>query len=223
MAYAQIVVLEMSSVCDSDTFFKALNGFFEEHGYELYPVLNQFRKYREGGFTNVIFSNTQYADRLVVECTFGCRINLVEETVMPFSNGVNGYKEESNTTVTNLANYLGKPGFKLRVENTSSLEESVCFVKTFFETEGFEFLEKMTSVRQVEAFFNANPTGNSMYSFNHQLRAFRGITLATIAQNPRWEELRKEYLQLLSKYGTPPIIIDKFNRLCSHLARISLN
>jgi hypothetical protein len=212
-----------TSPCSSASFFKALTPFFKRAGYELYPVLNQFRKYREGGFVNVIFSIAQHQQKLIIECSFGCRINWIEETVMPFSNGINGYKEESNTTVTNLAKYLHKPGYKLHISDAESFKESVAFIQDFFLQQGFSFLEHQTHIKQLEEKFNATPTQNSLYTFNHQLRAFRGISLATIAQNPHWESLRKDYASLLKRYGAPALIMDKYHRLCNHLADISLN
>jgi len=206
-----------------EKFFEQLRPFFSEEGYVAYRVYNQFRKDTDGGFTNVIFSITHYHHELVIDCTFGSRINLVEETVMPFSNFVNGYKEESNTAITNLAKFLDKPNFKLMINGTDSFNESVQFVKVFFQQHGFEFLEQLTQLKNVERYFNANLKKASLLAFNHQLRAFRGITLATVAQNPHWEELRKEYLILLRRYATPEIIVDRFERLSNHLAGMSLN
>lgn len=204
-------------------FFEALVAFFKEAEYEAYPVFNQFRKDRDGGFTNVIFSITHYHNELVIECTFGSRINLVEETVMPFSNCINGYKAESNTAITNLAKFLNKPHFKLMINGTESFNDSVAFVKHFFKESGFAFLKELNEISHVEKLFNANLNNVSLLAFNHQMRAFRGITLATVAQNPRWEAVRQEYLVLLRKYGTPEVIIDRFESLSNHLAGMSLN
>jgi hypothetical protein len=204
-------------------FFEALVAFFKEAGYEAYPVFNQFRKDRDGGFTNVIFSITHYHNELVIECTFGSRINLVEETLLPYSNFINGCKAESNTAITNLAKFLNKPHFKLMINGTESFNDSVAFVKTFFDESGFQFLQELTEITNVEQHFNHNLKNVSLLAFNHQMRAFRGITLATVAQNPHWEDVRQEYIVLLRKYGTPEVIMDRFERLSNHLAGMSLN
>lgn len=200
-----------------------MQPFFEKNGYQLNAVLQQFRRYSEGGFTNIIFSPSYYDDCQILEVSFGSRINLVEESIMPFSNGINGYREESNTSITNLSQYHGIKNYRYKIFDEASHNEALEELCNFFEQDGFSFLNSLTDIPRLEALFNAKPEEKNPLAFNQQLRCFRGMALAALTQNPDRADLKVRYLRLLQRYRTAEVIIERFERFAQHLSQISYN
>ncbi|MDR9373961.1 MAG: hypothetical protein RI565_03775 [Schleiferiaceae bacterium] len=204
-------------------FFEHLQPFFAAEGYHFHPILNQFRQTFDGGFRNVIFGFSAYEDTTLVECTFGVRLDLIEDTIMPFSTGINGYLDESNTTQTNLAKYHQVPHYRLRFAHPAEMEAAGQELRQFFVQEGFAFLEKHSALKALEARYNQAPHQPSLLAFSTRMRCFRGMALATMAQSPYWESLYQVYQEELRRWGTPSIITDRYEALCQHLLRLGVN
>ncbi len=204
-------------------FFESLQPAFQEHHFEFVPMLNQFRKMTDSGFKNIIINPSIYPDFIYFELTFGTRIDIVEETITPYITGLRGFKAECNTAVTSLSKYLKKPYFRLKAESERELEDVIRFVIRFFEREGLSFLQSLEDINILEAAFNNEPEKESLVAFDHELRSFRGLTLATMVQNPRWNELREIYLENLIRHNSPSLILENYNRLIRFLSDLGLN
>lgn len=213
----------MSNKAFKPDVFAACAPFFQERGYTYQPILHQFQKDHQKGFTNIILSPTHYEDCTYVECSFGCRINLVEELIRPFSKGINGYKDEANTAITNMAKYLNEPHFRYKIKQPADLETFLEKIQTFFTREGFSFLDDLLDLNCLEQHFNGNLSRPSLMAHNEQLRSFRGLVLACIVQNPRWTEILSAYQVLLRQQGTPLVIMDRFDELSNRIAGFGLN
>lgn len=204
-------------------FFSRLKQLFEEEGFEYIPVQNQFKKYTESGFFNVILHPTQYDEMVYFDLHFGARINLVERTISPYSHGLRGYKEESNTCITNLGKYLGKPHYKLKAANPQEMRETGQYIQSFFENEGLPFLYSLSDLAKVEHAFNAAPHKESVLAYPHELRCFRGITLAALTQSYAWDRINAAYLQYFEQRQSPLIIRENYRRLVNFLTNMGLN
>jgi len=204
-------------------FLEHLQPFFAAEGYQFHPILNQYRQPFEGGFRNVILGFSEYENTTLVECTFGVRLDLIEEAIMPFSSGINGYLDESNTTQTNLAKYYQIPHYRLRFAGPPEMEQAGRELCHFFTQEGFAFLERYSALERLEARYNQAPHQPSLLAFSTRMRSFRGMALATLAQSPHWEKLHRAYEEELRRWGTPTIIMDRFEALCQHLLQLGLN
>jgi len=204
-------------------FFTRLKALFEAEGFEYIPVQNQFKKYTESGFYNVILSPTWYGELVYFELHFGARINLVEDTISPYSHGLRGYKEESNTCITNLGKYLEKPFYKLKASSPQEVRSTGDYIYDFFQREGLAFLYSLSDLAKVEHAFNAAPHKESVLAFNHELRCFRGITLAALTQSHAWERVHQAYQAYFEQRKSPLIIRENYQRLVSFLTNMGLN
>lgn len=205
------------------SFFAALKQLFEEEGFEYIPTQNQFKKHTESGFFNVILHPTRYEEMVYFDLHFGARINLVEQTISPYSHGLSGYKEESNTCITNLGKYLGKPHYKLKAANPQEMRETGAYLQRFFETEGLPFLYSLSDLAKVEHAFNAAPLKESVLAYPHELRCFRGITLAALTQSVAWNRINEAYQRYFELRQSPLIIRENYQRLIGFLTNIGLN
>jgi len=185
--------------------------------------MNQFRKNTDSGFQNIIINPSIYPHYINFELSFGSRINIVEETILPYTTGLKGFKAERNTAITSLPKYLKQPRLRLRAKDEKEMEEVIRYIRIFFEKEGFLFLNSLQNIKKVEEAFNEQPEEESLIAFDHELKSFRGLTLATMVQNPRWNELRKIYSQNLQRHNAPEIIIENYWNLVHFLSDLGLN
>lgn len=203
--------------------FEILRSFFLQEGYVFQPMGNQFRKERPQGWQNIILSFGHYEDCTLIELSFGSRVNIVEELIAPYTYGLRGYQAESNTTITNLSKYQQEPHFRFKIREEADLYRMAAHVRDFFRREGFDFLNQLSDLTTLDELFNKDPMGPCLVSFNHQLRSFRGIAIASLSQNFQWESLAQDYRALLTRYSSPAVVMDRFKDFSSYLATTALN
>lgn len=206
-----------------NTFFEALKPFFEAAGFRPMPWFNQFQARIPGGYQNVFVLVSHYDDISLADVSFGLRINLVEETIMPYSNAVNGYKENANTCLTTMGRFRGKKYDRFRISSAGDWSRAQLQVEDFFTKEGFAELDRLSRLKALEATFNGEVGQSKKWSFNQQLHCFRGLALASLTQNPHWEKIYQDYRQSLMACGTPHLIMDRFQQLADRLAGMGLN
>lgn len=215
--------MDLISEFNKVAFFEKLEPCFANRGYYFVPLLNQFRCNTESGFTNIIITPTLYSDVIYFEITFGSRINLVERTIQPYIRGLKGYKEDRNTAITSYGKYHGNPHVRLKAQSVNQLNAVIDEIQQFFEDEGFQYLQTLEKTVGLDTLFNTNPQKTSAVAFNHELRGFRGITLATLQQNPQWEKINSAYLKMFEQRHTPSILVDNYKRLVAFLSNSGLN
>lgn len=203
--------------------FEILAPFFAKEGYSLIKLDHQFRKDHARSWRNIIFSFSPYEDLSLVECTFGARINLVEEMIAPFVFGMRGLQAESNTTITNLAKFKGEKHLRFEIRDEADIYRMAAHIKDFFRKEGFSFLDSLADLKTLDSYFNDSPNKVSLLAFSEPLRCFRGMAVASLNQNPKLAELRDHYLQRLNLYGTPHAIRDRFSEFSRQLLAATLN
>ncbi|MEQ9263416.1 MAG: hypothetical protein RLP14_09670 [Owenweeksia sp.] len=204
-------------------FFETLQPLLGSYGYEFMPLLNQFRKTSRKGYCNIIIYPTIYPERIFFEVSFGSRINIVERTLLPYVNGVKGFSEDGNTAITNLKRFLSQPQFTLTANNGQQLKEVIRFISDFFENGGFDYLESLTDIHQLDRLMNMDFRDKYLFSGNPVLHCFRGITVATLNANPNWNELYQGYVKYMESLQTPRLIQENFNRLVFFLSDMGLN
>ncbi len=205
------------------TFFESLAPNFNAQGYQLTPMLNQFRRNTESGFTNIIITPALYSDVIYFEITFGSRINLVESTIEPYIRGLKGYKDDRNTAITSYGKYHGNPHVRLKAQSIKQLSSVMNEIQQFFQQEGFEYLKTLEKIEGLDTLFNKSPHKTSSVAFNHELRGFRGITIASLMQNSEWSNIHQAYLKMFEQRHTPSILVDNYKRLVAFLSNSGLN
>lgn len=198
-----------------------LQPFFAQYHYHYFPVENQFR-YPEGkSWRNVILGLSTYEDGAVVEVSFGIRNHWVEETIAPFVRGMGGFHAESNTAVVNWIKYHGTGSQRFWVQNPGDWNRVAARLRDFFAKEGFAFLQKIARPATAEKFFNADFKRPSLLCFHPQMRAFRGMALASQVQNLAWEAYCEAYREWLRRYGSSRLMLERYELMVGQLRAIA--
>lgn len=200
-----------------------LRPFFEDNGYHFVELGHQFRKETKGAWQNVIFGFSAYEEELVLEVTFGSRLDIIENLIAPYTYGIRGYQAESNTCITNMSKYKKEPHFRFKIKEEQDLYRMAAWVRDFFRREGFSFLDSLLDIEKLNAHFNTEPRKTCLLSFNQQLRCFRGLAIASLQQNANWEDLQKDYFAILKLYGCSEMMLERYHAFSRHLAATALN
>lgn len=204
------------------SFHVELSREFEKHGYVWNSQLNQFRKSSSSGFSNIIVNTANYDEQLFIDVHFGVRFEAVERTTMLFLNMPLDYQANSNTLITGINSFQKEK--KTRVaQNHEELSGLSREVLEFFESDGYEFLERMSILENAEADINRHPNLPSNLCPNPIYRCFRGVVMARLANNPRWNDIHKAYLHYLESSKASHHLIESYMKLIGYLNAFGLN
>lgn len=194
-----------------------LAPFFASHHYSYLPVENQFRLLEGESWRNIILGSSTYEDGTVIELSFGVRNHWAEETIAPYVRGMGGFHAESNTAVVNWIKYHGAGAQRFWLRRPGDAERVAAMVRDFFSAEGFAFLAEIARPAVAEKLFNTDFSKASLLCFHPQMRAFRGMALASQVQSPAWESHHAAYRAWLQRYGTPIIMRDRYEVMVEQL------
>jgi NAD+--asparagine ADP-ribosyltransferase len=211
-------------IISAQTFFvKQLIPFFKEWGFEYIDVYSQFRKTDKMGFKNVILSISQYETEIWIEVTFGIRKDEVERITQPFLSNLSDFQNQTTTISVSLGKLNQNPYFRYKAENEEDLEVCAEQLIDFMTEEGMTFLEEKNSLQELDLMFNKVPKHPILYVYNQHHRFFKGIVLAKITNNPKYEELSEIYFRSLIVQKANETIQSNFKRLVAFLVHYSIN
>ena len=199
-----------------------LQPYFEEEGFKAIKHLHQFRRPTRNGFQNVILS-VSGRDPVVIEVNIGTRIDLVEKLAYQFTTGLQGYQEDSNTLVTSIGRILDQPYFRFQVSQPEDIQQTADRIIGFMKETGLEFLQQYSKIRELDTLFNDKPRQKLPYAYNHLNRCLRGIVLARLAERKDFPALAATYRATLVKSSTAPPLLERYDKLVSHLKIFSFN
>ncbi len=208
---------------DKVLFYQNLCPFFEEMGYRWIPGRQQFRKSNEYGFQNITISPLVKGDGVYFDVQFGTRFDIVERTVQPFIHSPSDYAIDSNTALIKLNQFIHPDELSLSAHSEMEVASVVNGLKKFFDINGFEYLERLNDVAYVERMFNRHPNIPTKLSVNPVYRCYRGITLARMVENPRWNDVHKAYLHQMELNKTPSHLLHSYLQLIEYLNGFGLN
>jgi hypothetical protein len=204
-------------------FTDALAPAFESRGYEWVASGQQFRKQHAYGFNAVVFSPAVYDDEVILEVSLGSRHRLVEELMTSIgkqglSNGRYGF-----SAITTLGKQLELKHQRLRAGSPEQTRELGDALLEFFESGGFELLEKLARRDGLHQALNYQPGKPSMFANNQLLRCFRGLAIAHIIDAPNLHSLAEVYENRLQKLGAPVEMHRSFVRMFEYFRAFGLN
>jgi hypothetical protein len=160
---------------------------------------------------------------VLVEINIGTRIDLVEELAYQFTTGLRSFQENSNTLITSMGRIMQQPYFRFEVHQSVDIREVAEQIKAFMETQGFDFLEKYSTISELDKLFNDKPREKLPYAYNHLNRCLRGIVLARMADRKDFPAIAATYRNTLLKSSTAPPLLEKYDKLVNHLKTFSFN
>lgn len=208
---------------DKSLFYQTLSPFFEANGYKWHPDTQQFRQTNETGFKNIILSPLPVGDEIHFDIQFGTRFDIVEKTLHSFISTSSTYALESNTALIKLNQFSkGHINF-FRASSEPEVTEVIAAIHQFFTIKGFDYIDRLSDIHHVEDLFNGHPNLPVKLNSNPVYRCFRGITLARMVENPRWNDIHKAYLHYMEANKTPPHLVQAYMRLIEYLNAFGLN
>lgn len=211
-------------IISAQTFFvKQLIPFFKEWDFEYIDTYSQFRKTDKMGFKNIILSISQYEDEIWIEATLGIRKDEVERISQPFLSNLSDFRNQTTTISISLGKLNQNPYFRYKAENEEDLEVCAEELTKFMTEEGMIFLESKNSLQELDLIFNKLPKRPILYVHNQDHRFFKGIVLAKITNNPKYDELVELYYRTLIHQKANESIQDNFKRLTAFLVHYSIN
>ncbi len=211
-------------IISAQTFFvKQLLPFFKEWGFEYIDAYSQFRKTDKMGFQNVILSISQYETEIWIEVTLGVRKDEVEHISQQFLSNLSDFHKHTTTISVSLGKLNQNPYFRYKAENEEDLEVCAEQLMEFMTDEGMIFLEEKNSMQELDSAFNKIPKKPILYIHNQHHRFFKGIVLAKITNNPRYDELVELYYRSLVIQKANQDIQSNFKRLVAFLVHYSIN
>ncbi len=199
-----------------------LNTLVRSQSYELLEAQNQLRKRTDSGFHNVIVAAGAAVPTLV-ELHLGIRINIVEDLVYQFTNGISGYGPHSTTLIASAGRIEGMPYLRYELNEIAEVPAIVQQMNAFLVAKGFDFLQKNQRIEALNTLYNTKATQKSLLLPNLLHRSLRGIVLAKLTQQEDWMQLAETYrLQLMQK-GIPGPMIQRYVLLTNYLQTFSVN
>jgi len=204
--------------------YHTLCDFFEQHNYALLPEKKQFRKLTSAGFLNVIFSVTEYAENDAwVEVHFGCHNQQVEQIAQQFlATNVVDFRNDTNTIIISIGTYNSVKYFRYKIKSDEDIQTTCESIKAFFEAVGFEFLETLTKIAEVERILNFLPHKPCKFLYNQTHRCFKGTIAAKLSHNPQLLSLSITYGAYLGSNGHHQDKV-QFAKMITYLQHYSAN
>lgn len=203
--------------------FLELSNFFYRNDFELILAKDQFRRNTENGFQNVILSVSQYDEEAYIQVNIGIRNNQVEDFVHQFTSYFIDFKEDSNTIILSIGKFLDTPQHKYKVSNETDLKKVSKEIEDFMNVAGFFFLERNSTLSALDRLINAEPEAPNKYFYNLLHGYLKGIIIAKLNQNPRFEQIAKIYQQNIIRNGFPTNQIENYAKLFNFLKSFSTN
>lgn len=204
-------------------FYRGLIPSFEQFGYTWHSPTQQFRSSFEGGFKNISIQPISSREGISFNIQFGTRLHVVERTALMFLPTSVNYLHESNTAIIQLNQFLAEDEQSLLITTQQELADMSVRILNFFQERGFDHLEMLADSKRLEALFNRHPNLPIRVNTNQTYRCFRGITLARMMNNQRWNDVHKAYLHYLEANKVPQVQFEAYMRLVEFLNSFGLN
>ncbi|GAB3508757.1 hypothetical protein GCM10027341_44950 [Spirosoma knui] len=205
------------------TLYQHLTPFFARHQYVLLPDKRQYRRPLETGFQNVILSPSFYSDETMLEVNFGCRNHQIEQIAQQFLNNMADYRPDANTLIISIGKYSGLDYFRYKLHTTDELLNACAEIEAFFTEQGFEFLNRASSLATLDQLLNDHPSQPCRYVYNQTHRCYKGLIAARLNHNPHFDGLIDSYRHLLVRQTQNPHEQLHFERLIAYLQHYSAN
>jgi len=197
--------------------YYALYDFFEKEGFSLLMDKKQFRVNTAAGFKNIIFLVSDYEDGAWLEVHIGCRNEQVEQTAQQFLN-VNSmdFRPDANTLIISTGQYNDVKYFRYKIKDEDDLVATCESVKDFLMELGFDFLNTIAHLADVDRLLNSEPLKPCKYLYNQVHRCFKGLIAAKFNDNPRYQYIEETYRKYLAKFANE-IECSNYERLVVYL------
>ncbi len=203
--------------------YQHLTPFFAGYQYELLLARKQYRRVTGAGFQNVILSPAFYQDETLLEVSFGCRNEQVEQIAQQFLNNPTDYRSDANTLIISIGKFNSLQYFRYKIHRDDELVETCAHIEDFFSEQGLAFLNASGTLPELDRLLNEHPDQPCRYVYNQTHRCYKGLIAARLNHNPHFDGLIDSYRHLLVRQTQNPHEQRHFERLVVYLQHYSAN
>ncbi len=217
-------ILAMSELQLQENYiYNTLRPIFKEQGYTFFPQQKQFRFASRNGYRAVLIHVNGNSAQQSIDLQLGIRLDVVEELVNQFLQGVSMGCEESATIIASYSRLVHNPCKRFLVTDAADLE-SVCLrMAAFMQSSGFRFLESFDRLRKIDGLLNRKPEQSSPFLQNQMIRCFKGLVIAKLTHRTDFNQLAKTYFTFLNKHWADQSVTANYKRLVKFLRFFSIN
>lgn len=203
--------------------YTRLSPLFLKQGYELQPHKKQFSMQTRNGFRSAMISINGSRSEQAIDLTLGIRLDLVEDLVGQFMEGLYSFSKESPTLIASYGRLTSKPTRRFLVQEEGDLNEVSQRIEQFMLGKGFRFLERFDTLKRLDKVINRKPEQPCPFLYNQVSRCFKGITIAKMMHRTDFNQLVKIYLNYLHNQWAPRSVIANYKKLVKFLRFYSMN
>lgn len=192
---------------------------FRERGFEWSPEHNEYRLAFEGGHQVISVERHEGLIDHSLNITFGVRNEMVENTLQPFLPHHN--PASSITAALQMQSFLDDA--QLAQFKKANTERSIHFIMRFFEEHGYRMMRDLKDIYHVENLYNQHANIPTSVCTDSTARCFRGIVLARMTNNPKWNDIHKTFLYHLEHIPQSRDVFCHYMRLIEFMNGFGFN
>ncbi len=134
------------------------------------------------------YAITNYIDEFYIGCYIQIEIKTIEKIRELLYNDEGGYAIGAN-----IDSYFNELNYSYKITTQEDIIEWGKIVKKFYEEYVVPFFEKYNTLDSIDKLLNDHPTEKVIYSSDLGWRIIKGLIVAKLNVNPKYNELRDYY------------------------------
>ncbi len=169
---------------------KEFESFLKSLGYKSKsdPQGCSFSKENESQLLSISYGVADYIDEFNTGCVIGINIIPIEKIQKHILHEDVGFAIGSGTS-----NYFNELNYRYKIKTKYDIKEWGKIIRKFYEEYAVPFFEKYNSVDAIDKLLNDNPTEKVIYLDDLGSRIIKGLVVAKLNDNLKYDELRDYY------------------------------
>ncbi|SOE20420.1 hypothetical protein SAMN06298216_0913 [Spirosomataceae bacterium TFI 002] len=170
---------------------KEFESFLKPLGYKSKtdPQGCDFGKLSINSLNRIGYGVANYID----EFNTSCYLKICNEQIQNIEGEIFEEKGIYDTLSTGMATYFNEINYRYKIKSQEDIIEWGKIVRKFYEEYAVPFFEKYNSLDAIDKLLNDHPTEKVIYLDDLGWRIIKGLIVAKLINNPKYNELRVYY------------------------------
>lgn len=134
-----------------------------------------------------------YIDEFNTGCYIGLGLLPIQKILYKIEEVTDVVDSYGSTIGSSTASYFNEINYRYKIKSQDDIIEWGKIVKKFYEEYAVPFFEKYNSIDAIDKLLNENPTEKVIYLDDLGWRIIKGLIVAKLNKNPKYNELREYY------------------------------
>ncbi|MFC3812133.1 hypothetical protein [Lacihabitans lacunae] len=134
-----------------------------------------------------------YIDEFNTGCYIGLGLLPIQKILYEIEEVTDVVDSYGSTIGSSTASYFNDLNYRFKIKTQEDIVEWGKIVRKFYEEYAVPFFEKYNSVDAIDELLNENPTEKVVYLDDLGWRIIKGLIVAKLNNNPKYNELRDYY------------------------------